>query len=54
MTLEALSGVVLAALLLGETIGVVQLLGGLAILAATILISTGVPAPTVVVEGSEG
>jgi drug/metabolite transporter (DMT)-like permease len=39
MTLEALSGVVLAALLLGETIGVVQLAGGLAILAATVLIS---------------
>jgi drug/metabolite transporter (DMT)-like permease len=54
MTLEALSGVVLAALLLGETIGLVQLLGGMAILAATVLISTGVPAPTVVVEGSEG
>ena len=40
MTLEALSAVVLAALLLGETIGGVQLLGGAAILAATVLIST--------------
>lgn len=39
MTLEALSGVVLAALLLGEVIGPVQLAGGAAILAATILIS---------------
>jgi drug/metabolite transporter (DMT)-like permease len=54
MTLEALSGVVLAAVLLGETIGVVQLAGGLAILAATVLISTSRAAPTVVVEGSEG
>ena len=40
MTLEALSAVLLAALLLGETIGAVQLAGGAAILAATILIST--------------
>jgi drug/metabolite transporter (DMT)-like permease len=39
MTLEALSGVVLAALLLGEVIGPVQLAGGAAILAATVLIS---------------
>jgi drug/metabolite transporter (DMT)-like permease len=39
MTLEALSGVVLAALLLGEVIGPEQLVGGAAILAATILIS---------------
>lgn len=39
MTLEALSGVVLAALLLGEVIGPIQLAGGAAILAATILIS---------------
>ena len=54
MTLEALSAVVLAALLLDETIGAVQLAGGLAILAATVLISTGARAPTVVVEGSEG
>jgi drug/metabolite transporter (DMT)-like permease len=54
MTLEALSGVVLAAVLLGETIGLVQLAGGAAILAATVLISTGRAAPTVVVDGSEG
>ena len=40
MTLEALSAVVLAALLLGETIGGAQLVGGAAILAATVLIST--------------
>jgi drug/metabolite transporter (DMT)-like permease len=39
MTLEALSAVVLGALLLGETIGPVQLVGGAAILAATLLIS---------------
>ena len=39
MTLEALSGVVLGALVLGEVIGPVQLAGGAAILAATILIS---------------
>jgi drug/metabolite transporter (DMT)-like permease len=45
MTLEALSAVVLAALLLGETIGAIQLVGGAAILAATVLISTSRPAP---------
>jgi drug/metabolite transporter (DMT)-like permease len=39
MTLEALSSVVLAAVLLGEPIGGVQLVGGAAILAATVLIS---------------
>jgi drug/metabolite transporter (DMT)-like permease len=39
MTLEALSSVVLAALLLGETIGGIQLVGGAAVLAATVLIS---------------
>lgn len=39
MTLEALSAVVLGALLLGEVIGPVQLAGGAAILAATVLIS---------------
>ena len=39
MTLEALSAVVLGALLLGEAIGPVQLVGGGAILAATLLIS---------------
>jgi drug/metabolite transporter (DMT)-like permease len=38
MTLEALSGVVLGALVLGEAIAPVQLLGGAAILAATVLI----------------
>jgi drug/metabolite transporter (DMT)-like permease len=48
MTLEALSGVVLGALLLGEVIGPIQLAGGAAILAATVLISrtkaeTGTP-----------
>ena len=48
MTLEALSGVVLGALVLGETIGPVQLVGGAAILVATVLISrtkseTGTP-----------
>ncbi|HUP85395.1 MAG TPA: DMT family transporter [Acidimicrobiales bacterium] len=40
MTLEAASAVVLAAVLLGESISVVQLVGGAAILAATVLIST--------------
>lgn len=40
MTLEALSGVVLAALLLGETIGPVQLAGGAAILVATVVIAS--------------
>jgi drug/metabolite transporter (DMT)-like permease len=40
MTLEALSSVVLGALLLSESIGAVQLAGGAAILAATVLIST--------------
>lgn len=40
MTLEAFSAVVLGALLLGETIGPIQLVGGLGILAATVLIST--------------
>lgn len=40
MTLEVLSAVVLAALLLGETIGPVQLVGGAAILAAVVLISS--------------
>lgn len=48
MTLEALSGVVLAALFLGEVLGPVQVAGGAAILTATVLISrtkaeTGVP-----------
>ncbi len=46
MTLEALSAVVLGALLLDERLGPVQLIGGLAILAATVLVSTaGAPAP---------
>lgn len=40
MTLEALSGVVLGALVLGEVIGPVQLVGGAAILAATVLIGS--------------
>ncbi|MBW3614517.1 MAG: DMT family transporter [Actinobacteria bacterium] len=45
MTLEALSAVVLGALLLGESLGPVQLVGGLAIVAATMVISTaGAPA----------
>ena len=44
MTLEALSAVVLGALLLGESIGGVQLLGGAAILAAVLLISAAQPA----------
>ena len=44
MTLEALSAVVLGALLLGETIGPVQLVGGAAILAAVVLISSARPA----------
>ncbi len=39
MTLEALSSVVLAGLLLGEVIGPVQLVGGAAILAATVVLS---------------
>jgi drug/metabolite transporter (DMT)-like permease len=48
MTLEALSSVVLAAVLLGESVGAVQLVGGAAVLAATVLISrtkaeTGAP-----------
>ena len=55
MTLEALSGVVLAALLLGETIGLVQLVGGAAILVAVVLISTSrANPPPVAIEGSEG
>ena len=46
MTLEALSAVVLAALLLGEAIGPVQLVGGAAILAATLVIAAAkAPAP---------
>jgi drug/metabolite transporter (DMT)-like permease len=53
MTLEALSGVVLAAVLLGETIGLVQLVGGAAILAATVLISTSRPTPDGVGSASE-
>lgn len=40
MTLEALSAVVLGALLLGERLGWVQLVGGLGILVATVLIAT--------------
>lgn len=40
MTIEALSAVVLGALLLGESVGWVQLVGGLGILVATVLIST--------------
>jgi len=40
MTLEALSAVVLAALLLGESLVWIQLVGGLAVLAATLVIST--------------
>ncbi|MGI8794118.1 MAG: EamA family transporter, partial [Acidimicrobiales bacterium] len=39
MTLEAASAVVLAALLLGERLAFVQLIGGAAILAATVLIA---------------
>lgn len=39
MTLEAFSAVVLGAVLLGETIGPIQLLGGAGILAAVLLIS---------------
>jgi drug/metabolite transporter (DMT)-like permease len=39
MTLEALSSVVLAAVLLGESVGAIQLLGGAAVLAAAVLIS---------------
>jgi drug/metabolite transporter (DMT)-like permease len=39
MTLEAFSAVVLSAVLLGEVVGPIQLAGGAAILAATVLIS---------------
>lgn len=49
MTLEAFSAVVLGALLLHERIGVRQGLGGVAILAATVVISTA-KAPPVVLE----
>jgi drug/metabolite transporter (DMT)-like permease len=50
MTLEALSAVVLGALLLGEAITPLQLLGGAAILGATVLIATSKAAPPVVLE----
>lgn len=50
MTLEALSAVVLGALVLGEPLAAVQLVGGAAILAATVLISTSKAAPPVVLE----
>ena len=53
MTLEALSSVVLAALLLGETIGPVQLVGGAAILAATVLISSSRAASTTPLVAAE-
>jgi drug/metabolite transporter (DMT)-like permease len=53
MTLEALSSVVLAALLLGETIGPVQLVGGAAILAATMLISSSRAASTTPLVAAE-
>lgn len=45
MTLEALSSVVLAAVLLGETIGGIQLAGGAAVLVAAVLISRTKTAP---------
>jgi drug/metabolite transporter (DMT)-like permease len=50
MTLEALSAVVLAALVLGETIGALQLVGGAAILAGTALIATIKAAPAAAVQ----
>lgn len=53
MTLEALSSVVLAALLLDETIGPVQLVGGAAILAATVLISSSRAASTTPLVAAE-
>lgn len=44
MTLEAFSAVILGALLLGEVIGPIQLVGGIGILAAVVLISAAKPA----------
>jgi drug/metabolite transporter (DMT)-like permease len=47
MTLEALFAIVFAGVFLGETLGPLQILGGVAILAATILIAlTSEPTPT--------
>ena len=54
MTLEALSAVVLGALVLGEVIGPVQLVGGAAVLVATVLISrTKAETPTPLVAAEE-
>jgi drug/metabolite transporter (DMT)-like permease len=50
MTLEALSGVVLGALVLGEPISAMQLVGGASILGATVLISTTKSVPEVLLD----
>ena len=51
MTMEAFSAVLLGALLLGERLGAVQAIGGMSILAATVLISVARrPAPATMPE----
>jgi drug/metabolite transporter (DMT)-like permease len=50
MTLEALSAVVLGAVILGEPVTIVQVLGGAGILAATVVIATSKANPPVVLE----